>query len=237
MKMYNFNIDGLENLDKVENLEGLFNVLGKASVILLFLAVLFAIAIIFLWVFDSLGLMNLAKRKNIPNPWLAFLPVGQSYIIAKLGFENYLPTRKRNTTFVWITLGLAAATIILDKDSGELGTLAFYGTWFFESWAFYNIFKVLHPKNAIVYTVFTVLSHGLLGGLFIYLMNDEFLVNEPQEDNEENSIEIEEKENKSKTAKKNDTKSIKNSNKFCQYCGTKLNKDAKFCPECGKKQD
>jgi len=249
--MVNFNLQGLENLEGIEGLEKIFqgdlgNAIAAFGALAVFIVIIFAILIVFCYVFGSIGLMNLAKKKNIPNPWLAFIPVGRSYIIGKLGHEIYNSDNKNATTFMWITLGLGAASFILGNGNGDLHTLVEYGLLFFESWAFYNMFKALNPKNSIVYTVFTVLTGTLLGGIFLYLMKttDEEVV--------ENATIIEEKHTEEKNDKKEETKKeemkadskkeIKNEtkkeslkNNFCQNCGSKLNKDSKFCPECGKK--
>lgn len=218
--MINFNVEGLDQIAGLtEGTIGSF--LATFGVLAAFFIILLAIVIIFLWVFGSIGLMNLAKKNNIPNPWLVFIPVGRSYIIGKLGFEVYGKDNKNNTTFMWITLGLGAASFVLGNSSSDLHELVSYGLLFFESWAFYNMFRTLKPKNSVLYTVFTVITGTLLGGLFIYLMKPEETKVE-----EEKATAVEGKEEEKKETTKGN---------FCQYCGTKLAKTAKFCPECGKK--
>ena len=153
--MVHFNVEGLDRLGELGNgnFGGLITSLGDLAA---FFIILLAIAVIFLWVFGSIGIMNLGRKNNIPNPWLAFIPVGRSYIIGKLGFEVYGGDNKNNTTFMWITFGLGAASFLLGNSSGDLNTLVSYALLFFESWAFYNMFKALKPNNSVVYTVFTV---------------------------------------------------------------------------------
>ena len=43
-----------------------------------------------------------------------------------------------------------------------------------------------------------------------------------------------EEETKKNETKKNEIKEEKAKSNFCDNCGTKLTKSAKFCPECGK---
>ncbi|MBR3660416.1 MAG: zinc ribbon domain-containing protein [Bacilli bacterium] len=235
--MVNFNLEGLDRLgDFGEGTVGSF--LATAGVLAVFFAILVGVAIILLWVFGSIGLMNLAKKKNLPHPWLAFVPIGRSYLIGKLGFEIYDASNKNATTFMWITLALGAASFLLNNSSGDLGTLVKYGLLFFETWAFYNMFKNLKPKNAVVYTVFTALSGSLLGGLFLYLMKDEEVeerVAEAEVVEEKKEITEEKKEEVKTETKKTESKKENNKVSFCPECGAKLSKDAKFCPECGKK--
>lgn len=225
--MVNFNLEGLDELKGIT--EGSFGgFLATLGVLAVFIVIMVGVAAIILWVFGSIGLMNTAKKNNISNPWLAFLPIGRSYIIGKLGFEIYDSENQNKTTFMWITLGLGAAAFVLGDSNGDLDTLVKYALLFFESWAFYNMFKKLNPKNSVVYTVFTVITGTLLGGVFLYVLKTD----EPKKEEvkqPENDLEKKDEDIK-KTTKKVPTKT-----KFCENCGTKLNSSVKFCPECGNK--
>ena len=240
----NFNLQGLDKIQGLENLEGFEglekllegnfgNALAAFGALAVFIAIIFVIAVIMIWVFGSIGLMNLAKKHNIPNPWLAFFPVGRSYIIGKLGFEVYDKENKNASTFMWITLGLGAAALVLSSSTSDLHTLVKYGLLFFETYAFYNIFKTINPKNSTLYTVLIAILGVLfggstfLGGLILYFKKD-YETKEPETDLEVK--EVEEKKEPKKEPKKETSK-----DKFCTKCGTKLTKDAKFCPECGNK--
>ena len=230
--MVHFNVDGLDKLGDFGD-GALGGFLASLGVLAVFLIIILSIAFVFLWVFGSIGLMNLAKKNNIPNPWLVFVPIGRSYILGKLGFEIYGDKKNsNNTTFMWITFGLGIASFVLGTSDGDIGTLVKYALLFFECWAFYNIFKNLNEKNSVVYTVFTALTGTLLGGLFIYLMK------EPTEEKIEEANVVDEKKEEVKEEKKEtkkETKKESTASKFCTECGTKLTKEAKFCPECGKK--
>ena len=237
--MVKFNLEGLDQLEGLNN-GVLGGFLASFGVLAVFFLILFAIAIVFMWVFGSIGLMNLAKKHKISNPWLAFIPVGRSYIIGKLGHEIYNSDNKNATTFMWITLGLGAASFLLGDSSGDLTKLVVYALLFFECYAFYNMFKNLKPNSAIVYTVFTALSDTLLGGIFIYLLKpeekkmQEANVVEEKEIDEKVELDEEHIESKKTNTKKTKEKEINNS-KYCSQCGAKLTSDARFCPECGNK--
>lgn len=231
--MVNFNLEGLDKLESLgENNFGSF--IASIGVLAVFFAILVGVLVVLLWVFGSIGLMNLAKKKNIQNAWLAFVPIGRSYLIGKLGFEIFDSENKNKTTFMWITLGLGAASFVLGNSNGDLDTLVRYALLFFESWAFYNMFKNLNPKHSIVYTVFTALTGTLLGGVFLYVMKYEDSVdadnNSKNETKEADIVEEKKTIDTKKTTKKEDNKL-----NFCDNCGAKLAKTAKFCSECGKK--
>ena len=120
--MATYNLEGLDQLGEFgEGTLGSF--LATFGVLAVFFVILLAIAIVVLWVFSSIGIMNLAKKHDIPNPWLAFIPIGRSYIVGKLGFEVYDKENKNATTFVWITLGLGAASFLLGNSDGDLNRL------------------------------------------------------------------------------------------------------------------
>ena len=225
--MVNFHLEGLEELENIfgENFGGFLATFG---VLAAFFAILIGVAMILLWVFSSIGIMNLAKEKKIPSPWLAFLPIGRSYIVGKLGFGIYDKTNKNSENFVWITLALGAAAFVLRDSSGDLATLVKYALVFFETWAFYNMFKAIKPKNAVVYTVFTALTGTLLGGIFLY-------INGHEDSNKKNVKEAEIVKETVENETKSETKKEVSKTAFCPDCGAKLSKGAKFCPECGKK--
>ena len=156
--------------------------------------------------------MRLAKKHNIPNPWLAWVPVGCMYLLGKLGFELYAPEGKKNETFTWILFGLSAATLVL-SDSG-IGYLINIGIIVFTTWAYYNIFAKINSKNCVLFTILTAIFS--VGGIILFFntrklaSNTSNSVNETKEDNNE-------------TEKP----------KYCSNCGNKLNKDSKFCGKCG----
>ena len=61
-----FNVEGLDNLGDFG--DGAFGgVIASLGVFAIFIAIILSILVIGLWVFSSIGLMNLAKKKNIPN--------------------------------------------------------------------------------------------------------------------------------------------------------------------------
>ena len=213
--MYNFNFD----------ISSLFH---TASVLIIFFIFVIIAISITLYVFSSLGIMYLAKKNKLDNHWMAFIPVARSYLIAKLGYELYVPMSKKNSTLTWVTLGVAAATFLFgEKDSGYLLDIALL---VFEGMAFYNIFKAL-GKNEVIYTIFTILTLETLGGIFLYANRNKF--KETPFKTKEKKFDLE--ENKEEINQENEIKKEIKRPKFCSECGYKLNQTAKFCSNCGKK--
>ncbi len=214
--MYNFNY----NFDTYD-LEKYFNSIPSWLIIfLIFFLIVLVLAIIVAYVFSSLGLMETAKKNNIDNAWLAFIPIGRHYLIGKLGYEVYAEEGKNNASLVWVTFGLSIASFLLNNYLVSVALMVF--TYI----AFYNIFKAVTEKYKM-YTVFTVLFGDTLGGIFLYVMRGKLT-------NMNSSKKTLEKENiEEKEEIKEETKTARP--KYCPECGNKLNTNANFCTNCGKK--
>lgn len=211
---------------------------GVASILFMFFAFVVILIFIALWIFSGFGIRIFAKKKNLKNTWLAFIPVGRNYLIAKLGFEEYLPSTKKNPTLTWITLGISAACVLFSDES--FYQLLNIALTVFQTIAFYNIYKCVSKKTTVM-TIFTALFGNLIGGIFLYAIknNKEIIVlsNEENVDlskDEEKKEEVKKEEVKNESVNANEEKTRPN---FCPSCGSKLNKTSKFCGNCGNKID
>ncbi len=214
--MFNFRFNITDYLNEIPS-----NIL----IIGIFFLVVVLLGLIALYIISSLGIMIAAKKNNIPSPWLAFIPYGRYYIIGKLGFEVYSEESKKHPELTWVLFGLSAATLVLGS---RYGTVLGIAITVFNAMAFYNMYKVLVPKNATMFMVFTVIVENL-GGVFLYSLRDKIEIIEiPEVKAPENVVEEE------KIEPKKEVKEEKERPKFCPNCGTKLTKTAKYCPECGK---
>ena len=198
--------------------DGFFLGIGIIILIIFLIIVAFAIG---MYVFQGIALMELAKKNNIPNAWLAWLPVGNMYLLGKLGFETYAPVEKKNQTFTWILFGCSAGTTLL-SDTG-LFFLASVATTVFATWAYFYIFNKINSKNCVVFTVLTAIF--AIGGLLLFFNRKNFT--------NENVVNISNEELKNTSNEENNETEEKA--KFCIYCGNKLNKTSKFCSKCGSK--
>ncbi len=71
------------------------------------------------YIMSSLGLMRLAKRRNIPNPWLSWIPVASSWITGSIVDEYDLRQGKiRNWRTILVIL-TASALVSLTLYLGE----------------------------------------------------------------------------------------------------------------------
>lgn len=187
-------------------------------IIIAIIVIIVLIISIVLYVFTGLSLSELAKKNEVENAWLAWLPVGNMYLLGKIGFEIYAPVEKRNSNFTWVLLACSLASWVL-YDSG-LSSMAMVGVTVFSTWAYYYIFKKINEKNCVLFTILSAMFD--IGPVLLF-------VNKKRFTNEKNNIDMVEQEEKEEKTKKEEH------SKFCTSCGNKLNKTSKFCPKCGNK--
>ena len=194
------------------------NFLGPIAIFLIVLLILISIV---MYIFGALGLMALAKKNKLDNPWLAFIPIGSSYLLGKLGFEVYSSKKEKNPTLTWILFGASLASCI----GSFLENIASIVTIVFMVLAYNRIYKNIVPQSATKYTVLSF----FFGGIPFYVNKE--LVKEAAF--EEVVVEKEVKE-KPEKVNEEDKEIKKERPNFCSNCGNKLTKSAKFCPECGQ---
>ena len=194
------------------------NFLGPIAIFLIVLLVLISIV---MYIFGALGLMALAKKNKLDNPWLAFIPVGSSYLLGKLGFEIYSSKEEKNPTLTWILFGASLASCI----GSFLENIASIVTIVFMVLAYNRIYKNIVLQSATKYTILSF----FFGGIPFYVNKE--LVKEATF--EEVVVEKEVKE-KPEKVNEEDKEIKKERPNFCSNCGNKLTKSAKFCPECGQ---
>ena len=194
------------------------NFLGPIAIFLIVLLVLISIV---MYIFGALGLMALAKKNKLDNPWLAFIPVGSSYLLGKLGFEVYSSKEEKNPTLTWILFGASLASCI----GSFLENIASIVTIVFMVLAYNRIYKNIIRQSATKYTILSF----FFGGIPFYVNKE--LVKEATF--EEVVLEKEVKE-KPEKVNEEDKEIKKERPNFCSNCGNKLTKSAKFCPECGQ---
>lgn len=196
-------------IEEFSDIHELINYLGPLGI---FLIVIFFLASIILYVFSSLGLMELAKKNNVLNPWLAFVPVGRHYLLGKLGYEVYEKSYLKNKQIAYIMLALSAVSLIgIFEGAASLALIIL------SCLCYYKIYKYLIPEKASSYTILSFFFHG------IPLYFNPNIIKPYEEIVTENKEEI------------NSQEINANRPNYCSSCGTKLTKKANYCPECGKK--
>ena len=144
-----------------------FEFLSEFGIILIFFAIVLGIVSILLYVFGSLGLMELAKKNKMENSWLAFIPLGSTYLLGKLGFEIYPEEANKKTSLVWVFFGLSAA-VFVGLDIGSYISIA---VSVFSVLAYHNIYKYMFPDKSVKYTVLSF----FFGAIPLYLVKEKIV--------------------------------------------------------------
>lgn len=118
------------------------------------------------YIFKAIGFYTIAKRRGINNPWLAFIPLAQEYIMGDI-YDNINAYKFKQTNYKILLLVLV---LITSTSSGytnvsmfALSTFLFWVTSIvsivfrvFSLIAIFNIFKEYSPKNAVLFLVLSI---------------------------------------------------------------------------------
>lgn len=119
------------------------------------------------YVMKSKGLVNLARNREIPNPWLGWLPVADFYILGKLigpfRFFGYRITKP----YIFLPGGLVLT--ILFGYIPILGVVTSIVFFLFVCAALYRLYSIYSPANAIW---FLLLSVVMLFPVLLYLIRN-----------------------------------------------------------------
>ena len=182
-------LEGIEGLDE-EMLLTFFGIFGVVALVV----GLFAIVG---YVFRSIGLYTLAKRRGIANPWLAWLPVGYYWIAGSIADQYRYVTEGSVKNRRTILLALSIAGIVVSSlvstmvngsfmlSTGEvsmdqltsLGTMGTVlnlvtsaleiATFVFWQIALYDLYSSCNPRNNVLFLVLGIIF-GFLVPFFIF---------------------------------------------------------------------
>lgn len=150
-----------------------FDVIGFAAGFVVFYFVMLFVSValaITQYVLSSLGMYQIAKRRGIHNPWLAWLPIGQSWILGSISdhFQHVTKAKQRKfrivltvmeiVMYVWMVLYVvvimgSAFSMVAAAEGGATAGAAFG----FVGMVFLMIFLLM--AIAITYSVFAYLAY------------------------------------------------------------------------------
>ena len=121
------------------------------------------------YVLQSAGLYTIAKRRCIRNPWLAWLPVGNMWIMGSISDQyQYVGKGRIRNRRKWL-VGLTAVTMLSAIPAPVIGAIMMLqgadgGTGFMLFWM---IFMVLFGLMAVVAVAAMVIEYIALYDLFV----------------------------------------------------------------------
>ena len=153
--------------------------LAILGIFLVILAVVLAVALVF-WVFRSIGLYTIAKRRGIGNAWLAWIPIGCDWVRGSVSDQYQHLVKGKVTSRRKILLVLNAIGLVIGLGSGILtvlqtiaaqtnvgvvslgiaGLLTPVLTWgvgiavlVFNHICSFDLYRSCNPENAVVFLV------------------------------------------------------------------------------------
>lgn len=142
------------------------------------------------YIFHSIGLYRLAKNQGIENAWLAWIPIGNYYIIGTVAKKsNYIKTKIPRLDMilpicgaVYVALSFVPSIInifaslagsyasILSMGISSL-VISLLGLCFtaFLVFVYYHIYKLYDPNNAVLFTVLSVFGFAFI---FIFIIRN-----------------------------------------------------------------
>lgn len=161
--------------------------------------VLLVIGLVFIvgYIFQSIGLYTLAKRRGIANPWLAWLPVGNYWIAGSIADQYQYVTsgavkNKRTILLVLSIAGIALSSFVASDIAGGFvlttqqlsaeqlvrygmaGSILSFVQWglniatlIFWHWSLYDLYSSCNPKNNVLFLVLGIVL-GFLVPFFIF---------------------------------------------------------------------
>ncbi len=134
--------------------------IGAIVGILIMFLFFIIILLIILYIFQGIGLSKIAKRMNIKNSWLAWIPFANMFLLGQVSMED--------------NIGIAlVALLVLSSLANKIAflKLASFGYVVLLFIVAHNLYKKLSDK-ATVMTVFSVLTGGILIPIFIFAIRN-----------------------------------------------------------------
>ena len=163
---------------------GIAGGLAAFAVMMVFVALIVLALTVVVYVFQSISLYSVAKRRGIHNPWLAWIPIGNMWLLGCISdqYQYVAKGRGRNTRKFILGFGIATmALAFLGLFQSSMMMLALYqnGTnlsgafmgvflslmtmgvsvtaCVFEFIALYDYYRSCNPENATVFLVLSIL--------------------------------------------------------------------------------
>lgn len=135
-----------------------------------FIFFLFLAIGILLYIFVSMGLYKLALNQKIENPWLAWIPIANMYILGKLIKNLRLDTFEIPNIELVLSLGFFAVVVL--KFIPLIGWLigAAYAVLCILS--LYKLFKIYRPDQAVLWIILSIVL-PFMGPIFIFIIRND----------------------------------------------------------------
>lgn len=177
--MYNF--DYYYPDDSYYNYGSIVEGSGVVAAVLLVVAAVLLVVLAYVavcYIFNSIGLYTIAKNRGMKNPFLAFIPIANSYYLGKISDDINATMNKKSSNAIWLLVlniiffVLDFVYIIISALTALTGSYAVMGgialiyllllaanvTYSVFSYiSLYKIFKEYAPENSVLFLVLSIL--------------------------------------------------------------------------------
>ena len=126
----------------------------KFLAILGVLIFIFAIVGIVLYVIYSYSLYKMAVKQGVENPWMAFIPIAQGYILGKLIKD--LKVFNFEIPQIEIVLPVASLIVLVLSQVDILGGLLSLANFILNLLVLNKLYNMYKPENATLYTILSI---------------------------------------------------------------------------------
>jgi hypothetical protein len=140
--------------------------LYTGGIILVILSIIFSVATVIAYILTSIGLARVTRKRNLPYPWMAWIPVIRYYLLGLLINKELAITPQFRIPLIQFILPLAG--IVLIFGGGQfLATLFFIIALVLIIMAFVSLFRQYQEPNAIIYGILAGLPLAQIIGCFL----------------------------------------------------------------------
>ena len=123
-----------------------------------------------MYVLSSIGLYKLAANQKIDNPWMAWIPVANLYIlgsiIKSLKIDSYqIPN-------IQLVLPIGFLLTIILRPTPLIGSAVNIAYFILCLLAIYKLYKIYRPNQAVVWLILSIIL-PFMGPIFIFIMRND----------------------------------------------------------------
>lgn len=142
---------------------------GVFAVIASFFLIFLVIGIV-LYVLGSIGLYTMAKNKNIENPWIAWIPIIQVYILGRI--IRTLKIGEFEIPQVELVLPAIAIGGTIFSPIPMIGGLIGLAAFVINIFALHKLYTIYRPDEAVLFVILSVVL-PFMGPIFIFIMRND----------------------------------------------------------------
>ncbi|MDR3090921.1 MAG: hypothetical protein LBU36_01800 [Clostridiales bacterium] len=119
-----------------------------------------------LYILSGLGLYGMAKKRGFENPYMAFIPIANMWLLGKLVGELEVFGKKTDPALI-LALGWLISVIPI------IGWLASIAWTIYYYYALHTLYSLYRPDNALVFLLLSIFFSGIaLPVIFFIMRND-----------------------------------------------------------------